>query len=187
MKKGLGEAISASDEQFTVQQATELTGLSEHTLRYYERVGLLQSVRRHGSSGHRRYSAMDIAKLETLACLRAAGMSLDHMRRYFELLPQGVDAAPQIKELLEAQQQVLEERLKQMQGYLNYINQKIAYWHAIEAHDNQAAADIARKLSERIPTCTHSSCDPIPDSELTQLRPAIRKVKQAASSNLKKR
>jgi MerR HTH family regulatory protein len=59
------------EEAFTVQQAAQLTGLSEHTLRYYERVGLLPPVRRQNSSRHRRYSVADISIIETLACLRA--------------------------------------------------------------------------------------------------------------------
>ena len=50
---------------YTVQQAAALTGLSEHTLRYYERIGLIQPVARQESSGHRRYGPADLAKLET--------------------------------------------------------------------------------------------------------------------------
>jgi DNA-binding transcriptional MerR regulator len=72
-------------ENYTVQQAAALTGLSEHTLRYYERIGLIQPVARQESSGHRRYGAADLAKLESLACLRATGMPIEQMRRYFEL------------------------------------------------------------------------------------------------------
>ena len=73
-------------------------GVGDHrarraTLRYYERAGLLQPVRRQDSSRHRRYSADDIGRLQTLACLRAAGMPLDQMRRYFELIEQGDAAA----------------------------------------------------------------------------------------------
>ena len=58
-------------------------------MRYYERAGLVQPVQRQDSSGHRRCSMEHITKLQTLACLRAAGMSLDQMRLYEELLQEG--------------------------------------------------------------------------------------------------
>src|SRR5690242_13715566 len=84
-------------ETYTVQQAAALSGLSEHTLRYYERIGLIQPVSRQESSGHRRYSSVDLAKLETLACLRASGMPIEQMRRYFELRSEGVYAAAELQ------------------------------------------------------------------------------------------
>ena len=62
-----------SRDGLTVQETAERTGLSEHTLRYYERAGLLRGVRRDDSSGHRRYSPEDVARISTLACLRATG------------------------------------------------------------------------------------------------------------------
>ena len=80
-------------ETYTVQQAAALTGLSEHTLRYYERIGLIQPVPRQRSSGHRRYRAADLTKLESLACLRATGMPIEQMRRYFELRSEGDESA----------------------------------------------------------------------------------------------
>ncbi len=137
------------EEGLTVQQTAERTGLSEHTLRYYERAGLLEQVRRHDSSGHRRYSAADLAKIQTLACLRATGMPLDQMRRYFELASRGAAAAPQLQALLEEQRAELEHRLEQMRRHLEYVTHKIAYWRAIEAHDD-GAAELARQLASRL-------------------------------------
>jgi DNA-binding transcriptional MerR regulator len=137
----------APEEAFTVQQAAQLTGLSEHTLRYYERVGLLPPVRREDSSRHRRYSAEDISIIESLACLRAAGLPLEQMRRYIGLMPQGRGAAAQQRELLEGHRAVLQQRLRGMQWNLDYIQRKIAYWRAVETRDDQGAAEIARELS----------------------------------------
>jgi len=135
------------EEGLTVRQTAERTGLSEHTLRYYERAGLLRPVRRHDSSGHRRYSADDVARIATLACLRATGLPLDQMRRYFTLAGRGAAAAPELRALLEEQQVVLEDRLEQMRRHLNYVERKIAYWRAVEAQDDREAAAIARELT----------------------------------------
>ena len=139
-----------ADGEFTVQQAAARTGLSEHTLRYYERAGLLRSIRRQDSSGHRRYSAEDVGRIATLACLRATGMPLDQMRRYFELAAQGKRSAPALKGLLETQRDLLEDRLVQMRWHLEYVERKIAYWAAVESGDDQAASRIVQDLEFRV-------------------------------------
>ena len=88
---------------FTLQEVVQRSGLSEHTLRYYERIGLLDRVKRDSSSGHRRYTAEDVQNIEALACLRTTGMSIDDMRTYLALLKDGRDAADQQLALFEAQ------------------------------------------------------------------------------------
>ncbi|WP_246035710.1 MerR family transcriptional regulator [Dictyobacter kobayashii] len=59
--------------------------MSIPTLRYYEDIGLLPAVRRDTSSGHRRYSADAVQLIESLANLRAVGMSIEEMRTYLAL------------------------------------------------------------------------------------------------------
>lgn len=134
------------DQSYTVQQAAKLTGLSEHTLRYYERAGLLRPVRRQERNRHRRYSAEDLARLSTLACLRAAGMPLDQMRRYFELMEQGAAAAPLQRQMLSEQRRVLEERMTSLRQHLEYLDRKVAYWQAVETGDHAQAAAIAERF-----------------------------------------
>jgi MerR family transcriptional regulator, aldehyde-responsive regulator len=133
--------------EYTIGEATELSGLSEHTLRYYERAGLLEPIRRQTSSRHRRYSADDVARLRTLACLRAAGMPLAQMRRYFELLAHGAAAAPLQLELLVAQREVLQARRRELDDHVRYLDGKVAYWQAVQSGDRASAAQIASRLS----------------------------------------
>jgi MerR family transcriptional regulator, aldehyde-responsive regulator len=147
-------AITAGDpvqgapvREYTIGEATELSGLSEHTLRYYERAGLLEPIRRQTSSRHRRYSADDVARLRTLACLRAAGMPLAQMRRYFELLAHGAAAAPLQLELLVAQREVLQARRRELDDHVRYLDGKVAYWQAVQSGDRASAAQIASRLS----------------------------------------
>ena len=136
-----------SRDGFTVQETAERTGLSEHTLRYYERAGLLTAVRRDDSSGHRRYSADDVARVRTLACLRATGMPLEQMRRYFTLAARGRSAAHELRALLEQQEGALEERMQAMQRHLDYVRRKIDYWKALEAGKDAVARRIADELA----------------------------------------
>jgi DNA-binding transcriptional MerR regulator len=141
------EPRGTRDREFTIAEAARLTGLGEHTLRYYERARLLEPVRRQSSSRHRRYSSDDVARLRTLACLRAAGMPLESMRRYFELIERGARAAPLQLEMLGAQREVLQERLRDLEGHLRYLDGKIGYWQAVQDGDRARAAEIAARLS----------------------------------------
>ena len=148
-----GPATPAADRgpdagrDYTIGEATGLSGLSEHTLRYYERAGLLEPIRRQDSSRHRRYSRGDVARLRTLACLRAAGMPLAQMRRYFELLALGTAAAPLQLELLVAQREVLQARRRELEDHLRYLDGKVAYWQAVHSGDQARASEIASRLS----------------------------------------
>ncbi|HET6578880.1 MAG TPA: MerR family transcriptional regulator [Gemmatimonadales bacterium] len=148
-RRGAVTPAEPASEGLTVQETAERTGLSEHTLRYYERAGLLSAIRRDGSSGHRRYSGEDVARLSTLACLRATGMPLEQMRRYFELAARGRSAALELRALLEQQEAALEERMQAMRGHLDYVRRKIDYWKALEAGRDAVARRIADELACR--------------------------------------
>lgn len=63
------------ENNLTIQQVAAATGLTEHTLRYYERIGLIHPIVRAGS-GHRRYCERDIWWIEFLMKLRNTGMSI---------------------------------------------------------------------------------------------------------------
>ena len=128
---------------FTLQEVVQRSGLSEHTLRYYERIGLLDRVKRDSSSGHRRYSVEDIQNIETLACLRTTGMSIEDMRTYFALLKDGKAAADQQLALFEAQKHALEQELAQKHKHLRYLEQKVAFWKAVQSGDDAQVREIA--------------------------------------------
>lgn len=132
---------------FTLQEVVQRSGLSEHTLRYYERIGLLDRVKRDSNSGHRRYTAEDVQNIETLACLRTTGMSIDDMRTYFALLKDGKAAADQQLELFEAQKKALEQELAQKQEHLCYLEQKVAFWKAVQRGDDAQAREIGEIIA----------------------------------------
>jgi DNA-binding transcriptional MerR regulator len=66
---------------------------SAHTLRYYERAGLIEPVART-PTGHRRYARADLEHLQFLHCLRATGMSIRRMQEFAALVRQGESARP---------------------------------------------------------------------------------------------
>ena len=132
---------------FTLQEVVQRSGLSEHTLRYYERIGLLDSVKRDNTSGHRRYTAEDVQKIEALACLRTTGMSIEDMRTYFALLKDGKAAADQQLALFEAQKKALEQEMAQKQEHLRYLEHKVAFWKAVQSGDDEKARAIGEIAS----------------------------------------
>ncbi len=80
--------MNPQDDSFTIQQAAVQTGLSEYTLRYYERIGLIHPIGR-AENTHRRYSADDLGWIDFLNKLRATGMSIQQMQVYAALQRRG--------------------------------------------------------------------------------------------------
>jgi DNA-binding transcriptional MerR regulator len=138
---------------FTLQEVVARSGLSEHTLRYYERIGLLEPVQRDNSSNHRRYTEEDLWQIETLACLRTTGMSIEEMRTYFALLKDGKSAADQQLALFEARRAALERELAQKREHLRYLEHKVAFWKAVQSGDDakvREISEITTGLAKRI-------------------------------------
>ncbi|HEX2915494.1 MAG TPA: MerR family transcriptional regulator [Chloroflexia bacterium] len=111
-------------EELTIQEVAEQTGLSVHTLRYYERVGLLDPVGR-ATSGHRRYTGDDLIWVSFLKCLRATGMSIRQMQEFADLRRQGSGSESERLAFLEAHQQLVREDLRRLEDYLAVIERKI--------------------------------------------------------------
>lgn len=128
---------------YTLQEVVERSGLSEHTLRYYERIGLLEPIERDQSSGHRRYTADDLHIIEVMACLRATGMSIDHMRKFLELARAGQTGAQELADLFEAHRQQLELELARKQEHLRYLGLKVDFWQAFAVGDEAKMREIS--------------------------------------------
>lgn len=127
----------------SMKEMVALSGLSEHTLRYYERVGLIEPVARDDSSGHRRYSRDTLLLVSTLARLRASGLSLEAMRTYLRLRGCGVEGARQQRELFAAHAQEVAAQIAKLQLRQEFLAGKAAYWEACERGDQEAAQKIA--------------------------------------------
>lgn len=109
----------------TISAAARLSGVSAHTLRYYERAGLLDPVGRDDRSGHRRFTEHDLARVEFLCKLRATGMPIREVRRYAELIRRGDATNAQRLEMIEAHREVVLARLEEAQRTLELVDFKI--------------------------------------------------------------
>ena len=105
--------------------------MTAHTLRYYERVGLIQPVGR-ARNGHRRYSEADEAWLNFLHCMRATNMSIREMQRYATLREQGDSTSELRRKLLEDHQAAIAAQIAELQKAHALLTDKIANYKMIE-------------------------------------------------------
>jgi DNA-binding transcriptional MerR regulator len=122
----------------TVQQSAQKTGLSVHTIRYYERVGLIPSVRRAGN-GHRRYTEDDIGWIEFVKCLRSTGMPISEVQRYVKLMMRGDGTYADRMALLDGHRKRIKGKMQELNGFLRKIEWKIEYYRGLQEKSGRAA------------------------------------------------
>lgn len=117
-------------EQLGIGQVAECTGLSVHTLRFYEREGILANpVRR--ASGRRVYTDDDVDWLRLCTILRGAGMPLPDLRRYTELVRAGEGNEPERLNLLRQHEQRILAQREQLDRCMDLITFKIGIYEDI--------------------------------------------------------
>jgi DNA-binding transcriptional MerR regulator len=114
------------DTSLSISQAAERTGLSTHTLRYYEREGLMIGSVDRASSSHRRYTDADIVWVDFLTKLRSTAMPISRVREYVDLVRQGDSSTQARLALLVAHRETVIAQLEEMTQSLAAIDHKIA-------------------------------------------------------------
>jgi DNA-binding transcriptional MerR regulator len=109
----------------SIAEAADRTGLSAHTLRYYERAGLIEPVER-GQRGERRYGPRDVRWVEFLQRLRATGMPIREMKRFAELRRGGAETVAARRDLLDVHRRRVSGEIEQLQRGLQAIEAKLA-------------------------------------------------------------
>lgn len=109
----------------SIAEAADRTGLTAHTLRYYERVGLLDGVGRN-AAGSRAYTADDMRRVVFLTRLRTTGMSIRELQRYVGLVGAGASTEPDRLAMLQAHRDAVRLQIEALQVALRTIEFKIA-------------------------------------------------------------
>jgi len=112
-------------------QVADKTGFSLDTLRYYERIGLLDDIART-PGGRRSFTDDDIDWLGVLRCLRDTGMPIAQMLRYAELCREGDGTIAERITLLEAHDQAVDHQIRELRAQQQHIRDKIA-WYRTQA------------------------------------------------------
>jgi DNA-binding transcriptional MerR regulator len=119
--------VENTGRTMSIAEAAAATGLSAHTLRYYERAELLEPVDRN-EGGHRRYRGSDLELIRFLSKLRATGMPIRDVRCYAELMRAGHATTGERLALLEAHREAVVARLEATAENLELIEWKIGVY-----------------------------------------------------------
>ncbi len=117
---------------FTMGEACQATGLSYETLKFYCREGLVPNVKRDGAN-RRVFDERDIGWVRGLVCLRQCGMGVAQMREYLELCLGGEGTIPERQAMLAKLRGELVEKLEEVQGSIDYIDRKQAFYDDVRA------------------------------------------------------
>lgn len=126
-----------------IQDVAKRFDLSTDTLRYYEKIGLIDPIAKN-KSGHRDYSEYDLYRIEFLKRMRAAGCSIETLKSFVDLYHIGPKTIPQRQKLLRDQLERLNEEIDQLNIAKTYLEEQIAYYD-----DNMIARDTHSRLLKK--------------------------------------
>ncbi|MFE2286160.1 MerR family transcriptional regulator [Streptomyces sp. NPDC059443] len=135
--------MSLTQTRYTISEVEARTGLTQHTLRWYERIGLMPHVDR-SHSGQRRFSDKDLDWLAFVGKLRTTGMSVADMVRYAELVREGAHTMDQRRELLERTRCEVRARIAELTDALAVLDFKIDMYSMDTASVNTAAVNTVK-------------------------------------------
>lgn len=112
---------------YTMKEVTIKTGISAHTLRFYEKEGVVPFVKRD-KNGNRIYDEENLKWLEFMLCLRATGMTLADIKHYVELYKNGDSTIQERKQMMLNHKTKIDEQIMKSYKYLEKINYKLALY-----------------------------------------------------------
>jgi DNA-binding transcriptional MerR regulator len=113
---------------YSIAEVAEKTHLTTHTLRYYEKEGLLPFVDR-SDSGNRDFKEKDLEWLELICCLKNTGMPIKQIREYIQLCLRGDNTLDIRKEIFIKHREEVMRQMNELQKNLDKINCKINFYH----------------------------------------------------------
>lgn len=116
----------------TIAEVSKKYDLTADTLRYYEKIGLLNNVPRT-ESGIRNYDENSCRRIEFIKCMRGAGVEIEVLIEYMSLFEKGKSTVKARKKLLEEQREKLLEKQKNINETVDRLNYKISLYEEIEA------------------------------------------------------
>ena len=120
-----------SNMNYSIKEAAKETTLSEYTLRYYEKIGLISNVQR-SDNGHRIYNKKNIDWIIFITRLKATGMSLKHIIQYAQMQQTGASTREQRMKLLKNHREKINSDIEFLKENRNVLDRKIAFYKDLE-------------------------------------------------------
>ncbi|WP_168118752.1 MerR family transcriptional regulator [Paenibacillus sp. HB172176] len=110
---------------FTIKQTARQTGVSEDTLRYYEKIAIMPRIDRNGN-GHRVYRQEDIDRIRLISCLKKTGLPLEEMRPFLGITADTDPAEyPELMEQLRSHRENIQSQIRSLQQVVDFIDMKL--------------------------------------------------------------
>ncbi len=120
---------------YSIGKVAKLTGLTPHTLRYYEKEGIINIPRK--KNGLREFSDMELETLKIIICLRETNMSIKDIKKYIFLCREGKDSVKERKEIFILQKKHIENQIKKLNEHLELSKYKIWYYDNVEKYGDE--------------------------------------------------
>ena len=117
--------------KMTIAEVSKKFGISSTTLRYYEKIGLMNPVD---------YQEPDLRRINFIKCMRAAGMTIEQIKLYVDLFNEGEHTISQRKDIMIEQLGNLEAQVEELQSIISYLKHKI---------DNYESILVKREMEQR--------------------------------------
>jgi DNA-binding transcriptional MerR regulator len=146
-------------KSLTIGQVAAATGVSTHTLRYYEQAGLLRAIGRT-AAGHRLYSPADLDWLQFVMRLKATGMPIASIQAFSALRAEGDSTYDARREMLAAHRDTVLLRIAELQANLAAIVDKIDWYERAAAGAKRHDGNVKPHQQEEDPSCIPQSIRP---------------------------
>jgi DNA-binding transcriptional MerR regulator len=127
---------------YTINEVANICNISPHTIRFYDKEGLLPFVSRN-STGNRQFSDSDLNVIRLICCLKNTGMQVKEIRRYIDLVMQGAETSSQRKQIMIEHRKEVINQIDNLKKNLNIIDLKIALY------DSEDSSSFSRIFSEQ--------------------------------------
>ncbi|MFE4714282.1 MULTISPECIES: MerR family transcriptional regulator [Bacillales] len=116
---------------FTIKEASEKLNCAAHTIRFYDKEGLLPNIRRD-DHGNRMFEKRDLDWIRLMTCFRATGMSVADLKQIVDLALQGDETIGQRRAILEAHQEEIKRKQRVLDEAFEAVSQKLEVYNNIE-------------------------------------------------------
>jgi DNA-binding transcriptional MerR regulator len=116
---------------YSINEVADICNLSPHTIRYYDKEGLLPFISR-SKNGNRQSSETSLDLVKLICCLKNTGMPIKEIKQYIDLCMQGPETSKQRKQIMKVHRQNILKQFDDLKKNLNIIDLKIAFYNTEE-------------------------------------------------------